>query len=232
MCTLTLLRPRSADPDAPQFRVVFSRDEQRSRPTAQPPEWRPCGLTRALYPLDPQGGGTWIAVTPEGLVFALLNGNVVSSPDHRSRSTKRSRGAILPALVATGASTAAETLVDLDPQEFESFHLVVADRREVVDLTSDGRTLVRAAPSADAWLMRTSSSFATAEVCAWRRRRFDDIPVPPSAHDQDGFHDLRDLDRPAYGVAMARADACTVSVTTVEVFGSPHARVTMSYRLP
>jgi hypothetical protein len=226
MCTLTLLRQWPSRPGAPPFRVVFSRDEQRSRPRAYPPEWRQCGATRALHPLDPQGGGTWIAVTEHGLVLALLNGNAASPPGGRNGSPKRSRGAIIPAIAAAGSRTAAETAVDVDPREFESFHLVLADDREIVDVTSDGRTLVRGSPCAGHWLMRTSSSFETAAVCAWRRRRFDEIATPASAREQDAFHEQSEPDRPAYGVAMARADACTVSITTIEVFAG---EVRMSY---
>jgi hypothetical protein len=231
MCTLTLLRERwltgTAGPH-PLWRVVFNRDEQRSRPLARAPELHVCGTVRTLHPIDPQGGGTWIAATEQGLVLALLNGSDVAPAGVAEGSAIRSRGGIVPALAAMGARRAADVPVnDVDPRAYRPFHLVIADDREIVEVTSDGRALERAFPCADDRLMRTSSSLDAASVCGWRRRLFTEAATPASADDQDAFHTRSAPDRPACGVSMARADACTVSITTVEVFASA---IRMAYR--
>ncbi len=65
MCTL------SWRCDEVSLDVFFNRDEQKVRPTARRAQfWQDY---QAIFPVDPQGGGTWIAVTREGVVFALLN---------------------------------------------------------------------------------------------------------------------------------------------------------------
>jgi len=230
MCTLTLLREpflRGAERGA-AWRVVFNRDEQRSRPPAIPPALHLAGAVRTVHPVDPQGGGTWIAATEHGLVFALLNGEDAGPADPAGAPPRRSRGAIIPALAALAARRAAEVPAgQLDPLAYRAFHLVIADEREVIELTSDGRTLSEAAPDRRDRLIRTSSSVDAAAVRAWRSGLFAAPRTPGSAEEQDAFHARVEPDRPAYGVAMARADACTVSTTTVEVFPGT---VRMAYR--
>ena len=76
MCTLTLLRAPWVDDwtgEPPLWRLVFSRDERRNRPQALPPEETVVDGVHVVAPIDPVGGGTWLAVTSAGLVFALMN---------------------------------------------------------------------------------------------------------------------------------------------------------------
>jgi hypothetical protein len=229
MCTLTLLRDRRGGEGAPHplWRIVFNRDEQRSRPAGRAPALNSCGAVRTIHPVDPEGGGTWIAATEYGLVLALLNGGELT-PEEEAMSPRRSRGEIIPAMAAAASRRAATAPVDdIDPIRYRPFHLVVADDREIVEVTSNGRSLMRGSPCADDWLMRTSSSFETDAVCAWRRRRFEEIASPVSAREQDAFHDRPEPDRPAYGVAMNRPDARTVSTTTMDVFATV---ISMAYR--
>ena len=65
MCTVTLL------PLGDHLRVMTNRDELHTRPSAHPPFITRAGAALALMPVDPQGGGTWIAGTSAGLVFAI-----------------------------------------------------------------------------------------------------------------------------------------------------------------
>ena len=231
MCTLTLLREpwlRGAAGDRPVWRVVFNRDEQRSRPLAMPPALHALGTVRALHPVDPQGGGTWIAVTEHGLVLALLNGDDRGAPDPPEAPPRKSRGTIIPALAATAARRAADVTVRvLDPQAYRPFHLVIADERGAIEVTSAGRVLAAAAPDRSDRLIRTSSSVDPAAVRAWRTALFAPPGTPASAEEQDAFHARAEPTRPAFGVAMTRVDACSVSITTVEVFPE---RVRMTYR--
>ena len=230
MCTLTLLRDRrrtALTGPHPLWRIVFNRDEQRSREQGSPPALLLCGAVRTLHPVDPQGGGTWIAAAERGLVLALLNGaDTTSSAD--DPAPRRSRGEIIPGLAAAAARRAASAPVDdIDPTRYRPFDLVIADDHEIIEVISDGHTLARAPACSDEWLMRTSSSFASDAVCAWRRRLFASIATPVSARDQDAFHAHAEPDRPAFGVAMTRPDACTVSTTTVDVFAGA---MRMTYR--
>jgi hypothetical protein len=231
MCTLTLLREpwlREGGAAGPVWRVVFNRDEQRSRPPAVPPAVHRLGAVRTLHPVDPQGGGTWIAATEHGLVLALLNGDEPAAGDPPGAPPRTSRGAIIPALAAVAARRAADVPARaLDPRAYRPFHLVIADEREAIEIRSDGRAITAAAPDRGDRLMRTSSSVETASVRAWRSGLFEPPRTPASAAEQDAFHASEDSGRPAYGVTMARADARTVSITTVEVFPGT---VRMAYR--
>jgi hypothetical protein len=75
--------------------------------------------------------------------------------------------------------------------------------------------------------MRTSSSVDPDAVCGYRAQLFDTLMSPASWQAQDAFHAWSEPDRPGSGIAMSRADACTVSLTTIEVFAE---KVRMAYR--
>lgn len=65
MCTLTLI-PISTN-GATNARLMFNRDEMRSRPLALPPRRLRAGTHEAVMPLDPQSGGTWIGANSAAL---------------------------------------------------------------------------------------------------------------------------------------------------------------------
>ena len=92
MCTLTIV------PFDEGVRLVCNRDERRTRATALAPESHETQTGTAIYPIDPESGGTWIGANESGLVAALLN----RTPGRArvSRLTPVSRGIIVPALLA------------------------------------------------------------------------------------------------------------------------------------
>ena len=53
--------------------VFFNRDEQKTRAIAKPPQVVSVNQIARLMPIDPVGGGSWLAVNEFGWVFALLN---------------------------------------------------------------------------------------------------------------------------------------------------------------
>jgi hypothetical protein len=240
MCTLTVLRrPLSVvgnDDEAPLWRVTFNRDERRTRPPALPPHQHLYDDRVAVHPIDPLGGGTWIAMSSAGLVFALLNG--YSEDDSRPRpTTAKSRGLIIPALLGADTLHVATMRVQaIDPAAFLSFRLVIVGDDGAHEVVSDGRQLdcrdVREGGSGggaagEAW-MRSSSSVRPEIVLPHRGGMFQhDVAPSRSAAAQDRFHLTRHATDTALGVLMEREDARTVSVTTVEVF---FGRVRMMYR--
>lgn len=145
MCTVSVLRQpvlSGGEDDAAPWRVAFNRGEQRARPHARPPERSTYDGVMAAHPIDPLGGGTWIAVSSAGLVFALLNGYREADDDALARrETKTSRGLIIPTVLSARTNDAATRVQAIDPSAFLSFRLGIIDddgAREVVD---DGRTL-------------------------------------------------------------------------------------------
>lgn len=229
MCTLSVLRRPTPvvghDDELPLWRVSFNRDERRSRPPALPPRQHIYDGRTATHPIDPLGGGTWIAVSSAGLVFALLNGYSESA----NTGAMKSRGLIIPSLLSADTLDDATRRVEaIEAAAFLSFRLVIVGDDGEREAVSDGRRLdVRDVREGAAW-MRSSSSVRPEVVLPHRRGLFQQACAPPpSAAAQDRFHLTRDAADAALGVLMERPDARTVSVTTVEVFAT-HAR--MLYR--
>src|SRR5215217_4203959 len=91
MCTVTVV------PHEGGCRIVCNRDERRTRPIALPPTPRRARTRDAIWPIDPEGGGTWMGVNDTGVAMVLLNR---SCPRRWRSSTRlRSRGHIIPRLL-------------------------------------------------------------------------------------------------------------------------------------
>lgn len=92
MCTLSFYPIRNG------FILTSNRDVDGNRPAALPPEEVWVENRKLVFPLDPQGKGTWICADDRGRVWILLNGarfKHLSEPPYRM-----SRGLLLldPAL--------------------------------------------------------------------------------------------------------------------------------------
>jgi len=231
VCTLTCVPgpwlARETDP-APLLRVLFNRDERLARRAAVPPVAREFGSRCAALPIDSDGGGTWIAGSDLGAVFALLNVSTGRFETNRF-SDRETRGRIIPSLLdAASLDVVVARMHRLDPTQFAPFRLLCVSPQRMFETWSDGWTLRTHQSCIDAPLMRTSSSLGDSVVASPRirlfERRFARRPVP--LREQDAFHRYQSHARPEVSVLMSRADARTVSVTTVAV-DSQH--VTMSY---
>lgn len=210
MCTVSVITRPSG------LRLVTNRDVPRSRSTAHPPTWREGGLHRAIWPTDPDGGGTWIGASQSGLVLCLLNLNPIPAPPADDSLT--SRGVIIPDLIDHGdAASAMRALQDLDLGSFAPFRLIAADIVE-------GDVRVLEAEWHEALTSRehstpacfVSSGLGDSRVLP-RLPLFDDRVREGDAIAQDCFHRHQWPGRPEISVLMSRADARTVSITTVEL---------------
>jgi hypothetical protein len=231
MCTVTAV-PRlrlstaawAADPLL--LRLACNRDERRTRPEAYPPVVQRVERRRVVMPLDPESGGTWIAVNDSGLVFSLLNAN----PTGARGVDGESRGGLIPRLV--GASSISEALgrmLDAGAARYRPFRLLMLDASQLVECWLEADRLRYRRTYLQGAVMRTSSSLGDAVVDGPRRtlfRRFFRGTARADAA-QDAFHDHQWPGCEAVSVLMARADAATVSRTTVEVSA---AFATMIYR--
>ena len=211
------------------LRVVFSRDEQRTRPDAQPPDVVDLGDgRRALMPIDPVSGGTWIAVNDAGLLLALLNANPTGGV-HGAKLT-RSRGRVIPALLdAKDVDAAAEQMRAMDLNGVARFRLVAISRGVLREMVWDGEALSSGDQQRiDKPVMFTSSGLGDAVVEGPRRTLFEEMTtsVTWDAQRQDGYHRHRWPMQPELSVWMDRADAVTVSWTTIEVSS---CRIRMCY---
>jgi hypothetical protein len=230
MCTVTAL-PRALlqsdpNPDRLLLRVACNRDERITREPALPPTLWAAGVRRALMPIDPGGGGTWIAANDAGLVFVVLNAN----PGHPVRIGGASRGIIIPTLI--GSATISQALAhaqSIDATRFAPFRLLLIDRFQIVDCWPDADRVKHRRAYLHGAVLRTSSSLGDAVVSAPRRALFQRVFTNSfdARMAQDQFHQHQWPGREAISVNMRRDDAGTVSQTVVEVRAGS---VTMSYR--
>ena len=201
MCTVTIV------PYEDGFRLVCNRDERRDRQTALPPAVRRLRHNRAMFPVDPAGGGTWIGVNGAGLVAALLNRNI-EPPAPSQNQPLRSRGLIIPALLDSGSwSDALDMATEVDPAQFGQFRLVLAHRMVLAVVTSDGRALSVETMGIPRPLMLTSSSLGDAVVEAPRRQLFDRLigaNMTQCLRPQPRFHAHQWAGRTDVSVNMAR----------------------------
>ncbi len=220
MCTVTVV------PHGERCRVVCNRDEQRARPPASPPRQRQLAAVRAVWPLDPVSGGTWIAATGAGLVLVLLNRHPRAGGHAPGRL---SRGIVIPALAELGSveEVAARTR-ELASLDLAPFTLVVVGRRQVAIVRNGGPAPSTRIGRLVRPLLFTSSSLGDHRVARPRRelfRRLIEESGAPLAG-QRAFHRHVWADRPDISVRMSRTDAATVSRTVVEVEGD---RLQMRY---
>lgn len=245
MCTVSVITLEHG------FRLVSNRDEQRSRPPALEPKWRTvvtprsAGSTehtiRAIWPADRlrsgSEGGTWIGASERGLAMTVLNLN--PTPPRALPAGLHSRGDLIPALVhLNSAHAVAAALHAMDLALFAPFRLIAVERPTpeeppiVAEVRWDRVTV------ASAW-HRPPVCFASSglgdDLVRERLPLFAEMIAagPMDSAIQSAFHAHVWPDRPEASVMMSRADARTVSTTTLEVTRDSwtgRASVLMQYR--
>lgn len=222
MCTVTIIPTRDG------FRLATNRDESRLRPAAIPPSTRLFGDRHALSPLDPKGGGTWVAVTEAGMAFTVLNGNPFPMPAMPPKDRLVSRGLIIPSIASAPNISGAVSLTENLPLErLAPFRLVICDGRTIVEAwwAREQLSLQRRDIAPSCWV---SSGLGDHLVQA-RHPLFKEMVIDAGAtpEAQDAFHAHRWADNPRVSVLMEREDARTVSRTTVSV--ARHAEALLRY---
>jgi hypothetical protein len=216
MCTLTVIPRRLG-----ALRVAFNRDESRTRSAGHPPSVRRFGPRAALLPTDPASGGTWLAVNDAGLALAVLNGNPPDR-DRAARSARRSRGALIPSLVACDSPAAAlRACEQWNYADFAPFRLVLIGHGVVADVRWDGREPMVVSRLARGGPVRfTSSGLGDHLVEGPRRALFEQMfgsgPETWEAA-QHAFHRCRWPGREHLSVNMSRPAARTVSHAVIDL---------------
>lgn len=231
MCTLSVVTRGAASGGSAGglVRIVFNRDEERTRASALAPEPRRCGDRVAIMPIDAVSNGTWIAVNDAGVAACLLNATG-RPPGPRAGGGVRSRGEIVPAVMtASGFDHARKLAEAVDCTAFPSFRLLVIAEGCFAEFGSE-RThpvLLSSGLLRDP-LMLASSGLGDELVQTPRRAVFARCMVsgPDVLTAQEQFHRERDDARGELGVLMSRQDARTVSRTTIDLAES---RAVLSY---
>ncbi len=211
MCTLTWQPTTTADGG---YEVVFSRDEQRTRPIAEAPRYRTAGKRLMVAPLDPLGGGTWIFANERGITGCMLNRydeDDRSAPDAAIRAT--SRGRLLLGLAdAEGQQDLADGIAQgMASARYLPFILwVMLPGVGATIWVWDGAMLAQK-PAPSEGILTTSAYNGPAVRRAREAAYASRLPL----RDLDGFHRASDGPADAFGVRMSRPDARTVSLTRV-----------------
>ncbi len=217
MCTLSII-PITDGRRHVGLRVVINRDESASRERAVAPRWHDVPGTRAVWPIDPVGGGTWVAGSERGVVFALLNRNMQPGPDLPSGLV--SRGTIIPAIAhATGVQHGVALLRAMNTSQFAPFRLVIAAVEDGVAVASVCSWDRRVLAMQDAGVPLCLASSGLGDCVAQARLPLFESMVRGHAtpEAQDVFHVHQWPHKPEASVMMRRPGYRTVSVTTLEV---------------
>ncbi len=237
MCTLTAIN-LAATGVGDGYRVVMSRDEQRTRSRSVEPEWRDIKGLGVVWPTDPDSGGTWIGAAESGLTLALVNSFPESLPALPADLV--SRGTIIPGLLdSQGIEDVVDRLSQMDVERFAPFRLLAIDlvgdedgnvspRMLILDWT---RQELAVETHLDGPVCLVSSGLGDAEVSP-RLELFGEMVVEAglSIENQDAYHEHNWPGRPEISVMMSRDEASTESVTAVECRVSEDEPVRMHYR--
>ncbi|MCI0351894.1 MAG: NRDE family protein [Acidobacteriales bacterium] len=205
MCTVTFI-PRDTG-----FLIAMNRDERLTREAAQPPQTFRVNHHRAIFPHE-SSGGTWIGANDSGMAFAILNQSI----ENGGAQKKKSRGAIIPALLTAGSSSDVQAAIhQLDFAGTLPFRLLGFFPAETVvrEWTWNGKKLES---KLHPWQQRhwfssgKSDEMATQQrgaVCqsAWRQ------PAAGSLSWVRRLHRSHLPERGAFSICVHRDDAQTVS---------------------
>ncbi|HMO05515.1 MAG TPA: NRDE family protein [Kiritimatiellia bacterium] len=215
MCTLTWCSGEHG------VHLFFNRDEQRTRPPAEPTARHVRNGVRFLAPIDPQAGGTWLSVNEHGVAVAILNWYDAEHANPATTATHRSRGLLVMDLAGSldRAGSLLARLFGQDLALYRPFILVSLDAHGHGAICRwDGLQLAAGALTPGDCPL-TTSSFDTAAVIAARRMRYSAMTVNdgPTPESLAAFHHSRDPRGGPYSVTMTRPDAMTVSFSHVVI---------------
>ena len=215
MCTISWFYSESG------YEVFFNRDEQRSREEAIPPKLLGENI-RYIAPIDPQGGGTWLAANQYGVTVALLNYYQGRLPKGRLIS----RGAIVKSCAAFRTFGEIKYYIEsLNLTKYAPFSLLcftksndIAGKVPLIRWTGKQLEL----DNVESPLI--SSAFKFDEVCATRMKTYGELLNESDVNDyRRNFYRLHGSHLPeksAYSICMHRDDAKTVSFSHIVVAGN------------
>ncbi len=216
MCTISWL------PAPDGYRVWMNRDEARTRPRARAPRVLRLPAGPAVAPRDPRGGGSWIGTTAAGMTLALANAYPAPAPP--APKAPVSRGLLLmEALERAGGAAVRRWMGAKDLSPYPPFSISVFEPgAPAATLGWDGRR-VSERRTDEAGLVATSSSWRPAEVARTRAavfRMWAQEHGGFSSAALDRLHASREPAPGPHAVSMERRDACTASLSVVEVSAS------------
>jgi len=212
MCTLSWLLNHQG------YEVFFNRDEQRARSEAIPPAL--IKQYKAIMPVDPQGQGTWIATSVNGMTLCLLNNYQQQTPVENYR-TYTSRGQLILQLIKIQQADKLRTQIEtLDLSNYQPFfiYLFPADLNKrntsIYAYQWNGKQLLPQVAEQPF----ISSAVLLQQAQQSRKQIFKDIiTVKASARLYLAYHSSHLPEKGALSVCMHRDDARTQSLSHISV---------------
>lgn len=211
MCTVSIIRVQEGQ-DAGVW-LVSSRDELHERMPSLPPRLHNLDKRQAIFPVDPEGGGTWVGANDLGTAVSLLN----HYPEYVPYPTrKQSRGDLVVRLLAAdNATQELIALADEDLTAYGSCKLVTVNTVGMLrTLTWDGQHAKL--EHHDLPQLWASSSTHHSAANTYRRRLFQQ-QQPDTFTRLRAFHSDQSHTESALNVLMYSPEARTVSVTAVHL---------------
>ncbi|MEM7739149.1 MAG: NRDE family protein, partial [Deinococcota bacterium] len=186
-----------------------------------PPQYHHLNHLEAIFPVDPEGGGTWVGANTAGIAVSLLN----NYPEyHPPVGIKCSRGQLVTQLLSSeNLEQAVRTLAEQDLRAYGSCTLVgvqlgTQPQPQAYALTWDGQqTRLEVVSTPQLW---ASSGTYHAKANQHRQGLFEtwcqQHPVA-TFENLSRFHVTRNDDESELGVLMYGPAARTVSLTAVHV---------------
>ncbi len=214
MCTTVILRrPGHRWP----LILAANRDEMVGRPWKGPAKHWP-ERPETTAGLDESAGGSWLGVNDYGLVAGVLNrpGTLGPAPNKRTRGEL-----VLEALDHAEASVAKDALLEINPDSYRPFNLVVADARDAfwLSLTENSASVV-AHPIPDGVSMLTAHDLN--DINSKRIAHY--LPLFKKAHppepEQDNWAEWQDLMANANSPSENPHDAMNIDSEKMDGFGT------------
>lgn len=220
------------------YLLATNRDESPVRGEALPPAWILAGGRRVLAPVDPDAGGSWVALDEDGRALCVLNGDrpAAAPPPVEPRS----RGLLLLDLMADPRPASVWRALDAGQDALRRaarpFKLLAVEPGPPASglfMEWDGARLRRTPIAGDACLV--SSSFEPDEVGRRRVQAFRELAARPRRDVADlaaaqiawhRSHAAGAATGDAFSVCMHRREASSRSLTALEVWADERA---MSY---
>lgn len=199
------------------YELFFNRDEQKSRPTALEPRRFKQNNIESLMPIDPLGGGSWIATNNQGITVCLLNYYQGCLPT----TELKSRGLLIKHLSACHDLNAIQHLLShTDLSYFAPFSLLVFGAKsakkppKVLAFQWNGRLF----HSIDAVSPMISSSVDPIFVTEKRHSFYREMTSKGiNRQSLRAFHNHHHPQQGHLSACMYREDASTVSLTHIIV---------------
>ncbi|MFT2110696.1 NRDE family protein [Marinomonas sp. 2405UD68-3] len=213
MCTISWLYNHQG------YQIFFNRDEQRRREKAHPPEVFQSKLNNSHYimPVDPQGNGSWMGVTSDGVSICLLNYYQGNLP----KGQLTSRGMLVRNLLElTSYKKVEQYLNTMDCMQYAPFTLLIFSRSKSHPLSVcwDGQTTLKNIQATSPF---TSSGVDFPSVSNHRQESYAKLLKHNNGTVDDHLllklHRSHLPERSMNSVCMHRGDAKTVSLSHIKI---------------